>query len=73
MKFEFIEKKKVKNETCRIGNIVEVASGAYKGKICLVTYDNLVSLKHPEETWSSWDKFELRKVPVGSQVILTQE
>ena len=76
MKFSFMKKFKEKEEVKLVpGDIVEFAKGPHLGTVCLVTYDRVVSLQHPKEVWyrNQDTEEEIRKVPPGSVVTLTQE
>jgi hypothetical protein len=76
MIFSFIKKFEKKSETIPlIGDIVEFIRGENLGEVCLVTYGRVISLQDPHNTWINLTPIwgDIRKVPKGSVVTLTQE
>jgi len=43
-----------------------------KGHVMLKTYDGLISINDPHKTWHSQTSLLVVKLPVGTQIILTQ-
>jgi hypothetical protein len=56
-----------------VGDIARVVDSSYNGEIVIRVYDALVSLSHPNHTWSdpNNNSLEVELLPAGSVVKLT--
>ena len=57
----------------KIGEMMEVYDTSIPGQILLKTYDGIVSLNDPNQTWSSGTMLSGRKLLPGEEILLTQE
>lgn len=56
-----------------IGEVMQVMDGSstYNGEILLRTYDMLISLSNPRNTWSTGVTIRGVRLPKGTQITLT--
>ena len=56
-----------------VGRVGKIISGAYAGCHILRTYDGLVCLESPGQTWSKTADFKISLLPPGTKIILEME